>query len=103
MNQCGTLLTRSKHQIKGSSKHNWFLQKIHSTSVGNSLPLLYPENMIFISSFFMSAGSDQAGLGAIPAPLLTQSITTHGFSSIPQHVRSRLSCPFCKYMIYLYI
>jgi hypothetical protein len=96
LNQCGTLLTRSKHQIKGSSKHKFFLQKIHSTSPGNCSPLLYPEYMIFISCFYMSAGSDQAGLGAIPAPLLTQSIGTYGFSSIPQHGRCRLTSPSCK-------
>ena len=99
LNQCGTLLTRSKHQISGSSKHKFFLQKIHTTSPGNSMPLLYPENMIFPSIFYNSAGADQAGLGAIPAPLLTQSIEKYGFSSIPQHVRSRLTTPSCKYTI----
>ena len=71
LNQCGTLLTRSKHQISGSSKHKFFLQKIHTTSPGNSMPLLYPENRIFPSIFYNSAGADQAGLGDIPAPLLT--------------------------------
>ena len=99
LNQCRTLLTRSKHQISGSSKHKFFLQKIHTISPGNSMPLFYPENVIFPSIFYNSEGADRVGLGAIPAPLLTRSIEKYGFSSIPQHVRSRLTTPSCKYTI----
>ena len=51
LNQCGTttLLTRKEHQIKGSSKHNFFLQKIVATSNGSSIPLMYPEGILFPS------------------------------------------------------
>ena len=52
LNQCGSLLCRSKHQIKGSSKHKFFLQKIHATSPGNSIPLLYPEHMLFLQQLY---------------------------------------------------
>ena len=45
LNQCGTLLTRKKHQIKGSSRHNYFLQRICATTIGESIPLMYPEGI----------------------------------------------------------
>ena len=40
LNQCGSLLIRRNHDIKGSSKHIFFLQKIHATSPGSCVPLL---------------------------------------------------------------
>ena len=52
MNQCGTLLTRNKHQIKGSSKHQNLLQGLCATTIGTSIPLLQPEAMLFPSIFW---------------------------------------------------
>ena len=39
LNQNGTVLTRKKHQINGSSLHKFFLQKICATTVGSSIPI----------------------------------------------------------------
>ena len=100
LNQCGSLLNRTNHNIQGSSKHKFFLQKIHSTSDGESIPLLYPESMLFPSIFPFSDPENIASVGCIPAPLLSKSMETKGFESIPQHIRTRLTTPFCKY-IYL--
>jgi hypothetical protein len=94
LNQNGTVLTRKKHQISGSSLHKFFLQKICSTSVGTSIPILYPESMLFPSIFYHMS-EDGAMSGAIPSPLLTENINQFGFESVPQHIRSRLtSCSF---------
>ena len=91
MNQCGSLLTRKNHEIRGSSKHRFFLQRISATSIGTSIPLLYPEAMIFPSIFWKSIDSNGSIAGALPASLLSENITQYGFESIPQHVRSRLT------------
>lgn len=96
LNQCGTLLSRAKHEIKGSSKHKFFLQKIHATSPGNCVPLLYPENVLFPSIHPFVGGDNIAGIGGIPAPLLSPFIEKYGFCSIPQHVRTRLTTLLCE-------
>lgn len=49
LNQVGTLLTRNKHQIKGSSTHHYFIHRIHATSDGSSIPLMHPEGILFPS------------------------------------------------------
>ena len=96
LNQCGSLLSRRNYDIRGSSKHKFFLQKIHATSDSESIPLLYPESMIFPSIFPFCDPDGIPSLGCIPAPLLSSSIQKYGFESIPQHTRTRLTVPFCK-------
>jgi hypothetical protein len=96
LNQCGSLLSRRNHDIRGSSKHKFFLQKIHATSDGESIPLLYPESMIFPSIFPFCDPDGIPSLGCIPAPLLSSNIQKYGFESIPQHTRTRITVPFCK-------
>ena len=94
LNQNGTVLTRKKHQIKGSSVHKFFLQKICATNIGSSIPLLYPEAMLFPSIFY-HMNKDGSISGAIPSCLLTEHIDKFGFQTLPQHIRSRLSsCAF---------
>ena len=83
LNQCGSLLSRPNHEIKGSSKHNYFLQKIHSTSDGKSIPLLYPESMLFPSIFPFSDTKGFPRVGCLPAPFLSRSLEKKGFDSIP--------------------
>ena len=95
LNQCGTLLTRSHHQIRGSSKHKFFLQGIVANSFGKSVPLLYPEAMIFPSIYWKMADKSGAIAGAIPSSLLTENTKRDGFQTIAQHVRSRLSTFNC--------
>ena len=93
LNQCGTLLTRKRHVVKGNKKQNYFIQKLCSKSVGESVPLMYPESTCF-SSIFWKASEDACSIaGAIPAPLLSESTSKFGFESIPKHVRSRITNP----------
>lgn len=109
LNQCGSLLTRQRHQIKGRRKEKFFLQKINATSKGKSIPLLYPEAMLFPSIFYMAVLFNVCSIaGAIPSPLLSSCIGQFGFASIPSHARSRLTNASCatstdyRYVAFLY-
>ena len=52
MNQCGSLLNRNDKEITGYRSQKSFLQRIASISHGESIPLLYPEAMMFPSIFW---------------------------------------------------
>ena len=91
LNQCGSLLTRRKHKLNGSSKHKYFLQRICASTIGISVPLVYPEGMMFPSIFWNSADCHGSLAGAIPSSLLMEKITSRGFASLPQHVRTRMT------------
>ena len=91
LNQCGSLLTRQKHELKGSSKHHFFLQKIVATSNGSSIPLMYPEGILFPSIHWKMANDNCSILGCIPAPLLSDSIESYGFASIRSHIKNRVT------------
>ena len=95
LNQCGTLLTRKKHQIKGSSRHHFFLQKLVASSHGSTIPLMYPEVVLFPSIHWCMAHDNCSILGCIPAPLLTEYSSCSKFASIHSHIRSRLTNPSC--------
>lgn len=90
LNQCGTCLARWQYDINGSSKHKFFLQKITATSIGKSIPLLYPEAMLFPSIFWRAADTSGAMLGAITSPLLTKNVCKFDFASVYSHICSRL-------------
>ena len=94
LNQNGSVLTRKKCQIKGSSIHKFFLQKICATNIGASIPILYSKSMIFPSIFYHMT-NDGAISGIIPSPLMTECINQLGFESLSKHIRSGLtSCSF---------
>jgi predicted GIY-YIG superfamily endonuclease len=96
LNQCGTLLSRKKHQIKGSSRHHFFLQRIVATNHGSSVPLIYPEGILFPSIHWKTAPDNCSIIGCLPAPLLTESSNGSRFASIQSHVRSRLTNSSCS-------
>ena len=93
MNQCGSLLTRNNHPIIGFSNQKNFLQSIASTTVGETIPLLYLEGMLFPSTFYKMIENDGSICGAIPSSLFTGNHSNHGFATIQDHVRSRLTNP----------
>ncbi len=95
LNQCGTLLTRNNHQIKGSSRGKLLMQRICATTLGKSVPLLQPEASLFPSIFWKMVPNDCVISGAIPTPLLSEKSGHYGFQSLPQHVRTRLTTAFC--------
>ena len=69
MNQYGSLLTRKKHQIKGSRKQKYFIQKFCATTKGTSVPLVYSEAMLF-PSIFWKTSCDMNSLGSNSCPVV---------------------------------
>ena len=95
LNQCSTLLTRKKYQIKDSSHYHFFLQKMVATCHGSSIPLIYPEGVLFPSIHWCMAHDNCSILRYIPTPLLTEFTSNSKFASIHSHIRSRLTNPCC--------
>ena len=95
LNQCGTLLTRKKYQLKGSSRHRFFLQRLCATSCNSSIPLMYPEGTLFPSIHWKMAPDKCAIVGCLPVPLLSDDMFNHRFGTIQSHIRSRLTNPGC--------
>ena len=93
LNNIGSLLSRKLHEIKGSRYVNCNFQKICSVAKCKSIPLLYPEGMIFPSLHWKSAKDDCSIAGAIPSSLLNEFMSKEGFAPIQQHVRTRLTSP----------
>ena len=91
LNQCGTLLTRKKHQIKQSSRHQFFLYKSVATCRSTTIPLMYPEGVLFPSIHWKMAPDKCSILGSIPASLLTEINHRNRFASIQSHIRSRIT------------
>ena len=52
LNQACTLLSRTDHEIVPYKNQKNFIQRIASTTLGSSIPLLYPEAMLFPSKFW---------------------------------------------------
>jgi len=90
LNGCGSCLCRKKNEIKTNKNGRFLLEQICSICLGESVPLLYPETMLFPSIHWMMADSFGSIPGAIPAALLNSHIGKFGFASIPQHLRQRL-------------
>ena len=71
LNQCGSLLSRQAHTIKGYRHQKHFLQRIASTSFDTSIPLLYLEGMLFPSFFCKQMLHDESIIRATPSSLLS--------------------------------
>ena len=92
MNQCGSLLNRNDRDIIGYRSQKYFLQRIASVTDGATLPLVYPEGMLFPSIFWSMVPNNGSLFGAIPSGLLVNACCC-GFASMKSHVRSRLTLP----------
>ena len=51
LNLCASSLTRKKHKLSPSSLQRFFVEQVVATNFGTSIPLLYPEGMLFPSIF----------------------------------------------------
>ena len=71
-----------------------FMQKICGTTNCESVPLIYPEDMLFPSIHWKTSSDNCSILGAIPSSLLNEKCKSYGFATIQQHIRTRLTCPF---------
>ena len=92
MNQCGSLLNRNDRDIIGYHSQKYFLQRITSVTDGATLPLVYPEGMLFPSIFWSMVPKNGSLFGAIPLGFLVNSCC-RGFASMKSHVRCRLTLP----------
>ena len=93
LNNCGMLLARRGYKLKGSKLQQRFMQCIVARSVSKSVPLLYPEALLFPSIFWKENNFDSAPLGAIPCCLLANDskLSKNGFASLLDHFRSRIT------------
>jgi len=95
LNNCGTLLVRKRSKLNGTRQQQNFLQRMATSCPGRSIPLVYPEGMLFPLLFWKDDGFGELVLGAIPAALLTRDSFLHqyGFASVAAHMRCRLTNP----------
>eukprot|EP00957_Ditylum_brightwellii_P174550 13290711-Ditylum_brightwellii.AAC.1 len=76
--------------------------------MGKSIPLVYPEGMLFPSIFWNAADSYGSISGIIPSSLLVEKISSYGFATVAQHVQSRLASSSIatstdqQYIVYCY-
>lgn len=92
LNQCGSLLARKKHEIKGNLQHNHVIQKLSCACQGYCVPTMYPEGLLFPSIHYSMGQDNCSTCGCIPASLMTPSGSTSSkFESIDKHIRSRLT------------
>ena len=94
LNQCGSLLSRSDNHIISYKSQKHFLQRLASTLEGETIPLLYPEAMMFPSIFWKLFDSNKSFPGALPSSLLSTPISSDGFASIKSHIDNRLTSIF---------
>ena len=95
LNNMGSLLVRRGSKLRGSMNQRFFLQRIVATTPGQTVPLVYPEAMLFPSLFWKEAGDGGAILGAMPCGLLAHDATLqkYGVASMQSHLYARLTNP----------
>ena len=86
------VLKRSKVPIWTTNSHKNFLQSIVAKIPHTSVPLLYPESLLF-PSIFWKQDNDGTCLGALPSALLNSDEVNKqlGFASVSDHLWSRLT------------
>lgn len=94
LNTWGSCLVRRNRKLQGTLAQQSFLQKLASNSEGTSIPLVYPEAMLF-SDIFPISNQDGSMIGAIPAALLhgDQVLNRNGFCSLQDMYRTRIMNP----------
>ena len=85
----GSLLVRREYRSRISRTQSEFLQNIIASQSGSTVPLVYPEAMLFPSSFPFDNGYDGSILGATPSAFLSQkkNRANHNIAAIEDHNR----------------
>ena len=87
------VLQRHSHRNERSKNNTRFLQNIVASSVGESVPLLYPDAALFPTHFFHEQ-KDRTITGALPAPLYNQTQSKlFNFADIEEHKKTALLNP----------
>ena len=94
LNNFGHMLIRRNQRLTGTINQRNFLQKLVAKSPGGSLPLVYPEGMLFSDMFPWSTMQGDV-YGAIPSAFLNTDrvLSGFGFASLEDHYRTRISNP----------
>jgi len=94
LNNFGHMLIRRNKTLHGTSNQRHFLQRLVSRTPGDTLPLLYPEGMLFADMFNCDTRAGDI-IGALPSSFLNSDRTLNslGFASLQEHYRCRLSNP----------
>ena len=91
-NQAAVCLDRRQHRITGTKAQQNFVQSFCNTTPGQPNHLLSIEQALFPRILWSSATSDGLSvLGAIPSSLFGPKEHIHGFASLPDTIRSRIS------------
>jgi hypothetical protein len=90
LNQACTLLSRHDKDVVGYKNQKNFIQRLASTTVGASIPLLFPEAMLFPSIFYKMDTHSLSFPGALPAGLLAKASCSFGFEKPLGHIQSRV-------------
>ena len=90
-NKHGRLLVRENTKLEGTRRQRNFLQKLICNGGRGTVPLVYPEGMIY-PSIFWDSRPDGSILGSIPSALLCDNSTLkgHGFATLHEHMRTRV-------------
>ena len=86
MNLCGSLLNRKDNDIISYRFQKHYLQRASSTRCEVSVPLLYPETMLFPSIFYSMVPKCGSMYGSIPSGLLVES-GRNRFASLLSHIK----------------
>ena len=88
----GSLLVRQKHRLTNTRQQSEFLEGTVAVQHGKTVPLVYPEAMLFPSIFPFDNGQQGDMLGAIPAPFLSQTKNhlSRNIASVKDHVKMRM-------------
>ena len=92
LNNYLNILQRTKVPLWTNNSHKHFLQNIVARIPHKSVPLLYPEALLFPSIFWRQE-SDGASVGALPSFLLQSDSLNQqlGFASVTDHLWTRLA------------
>ena len=84
MNEHGSLLVHKSGHLKPCQAAKGFLEQIVATAEGQSIPLLYPEAMMFPSIFW-----NQHNDGALPVGLWSgnQAANAFGYAGLAEHMQ----------------
>jgi len=95
LNNVGSLLVRKRSKGKPSLNYRNFMERIVATTPGKSVPLVFPEAMLFPSLFWKDDDGEGSLLGAFPCGALAHSETLRrfGIADLTTQLRSRVTNP----------
>ena len=95
LNEYGNCLVRKDAKLVGSNGQRGIFERIVATAKGKSIPLMYPEGMMFPSIFWWMNHFDGSVLGSLPLSLWASQSETKkfGFAGVLEHIRCRVTNP----------